>query len=379
MVLENATVESDTGVFQDAPPPSDSDTYDSSSESGRSKTYHIEGSNLPKPCPGMGFVGYNDATLAKLVHLRMSRAAQLLKREPNQEEATALAFWTAKQFSIMSYSTPLGAAGGLYAAWSKADTFRFPFFQPDRTKFNPNVFPSARIALSSGPRAVAMWHALRAVSYGVVGNFISKVVVTSYAASVVAVGEMQDKRLSALIKATQELAAKMQGRLPDARRGQPSPVPSPAGRQGAAIDDASPTSTTEWPSNNGDSVEKDVPQASEVMSQSARPLSVQRGRQPAAAAAPDPYDEASPTGGSLITDDTSSTGSAWDRIRQQASQSPRSGNGLAPADDADPYAKYERVSRPDTESFQEGSLSSRAAAQREFDERLDRERRGGNF
>lgn len=208
----------------------------------------------------------------------MRHAAHLLKRSPNQHEATALAYWAAKQYSIISYAYPAGIAAGLYRTYQTRETFRFPFLKPDMTKFNPDVFPTEKIRIFSGPRARAAWNGIRLTAYTSGFVFAAQVLFASYGMSVVAVGEQTDKRLNEYINAVkrsaQDAAAVMQQ-----RRGQQLPPAAPVpGAQGQGqrqpydfnapavaapraqqdIDDASPTNNDAafWEENDNNLADK---------------------------------------------------------------------------------------------------------------------------
>lgn len=317
--------------FDDTPPQSDSDRYAEFSQSENLDTYRIDGTSLPKPFPGSSILGYNNANLAKLVHVRVDQARKILNRPPTTDEATALAYWTAKQVSILSYGTPVGVGLGLYRAYSTAPTFQFPFFKPDPEKFNPNVFPSPKYNLATGMKAITSWHAIRMLAYGTVGNFIGSILFASYSMSVVSIGEITDKRLKEYIVALKSVAQHAPATLKSLPQ-QPEIARAPGKPTGQeTVDDASPTSGTFWELNDDNLADKGW------ISENDRRASRQPTSRPAIGAAPSgnppaprapngqfsdqttAFDEASPTGGRGVADDMASTESAWERIRRQGS------------------------------------------------------------
>ncbi|QUC21410.1 uncharacterized protein UV8b_05653 [Ustilaginoidea virens] len=105
----------------------------------------------------------------------------------------------------------------------------------------------------------------------------------------------------------------------------------------------------------------------------------------------DDFDDASPVAPSSLPQDDG--GSAWDRIRQQAQYPPkqarsrderqtweapqRSTAGWGSREDASPQNRASFVNRYDASSVDEENNTPKSQAQREFDELLERERRGG--
>lgn len=396
MVLSDADGAKSRNAFEDTAPQSDSDHYADSGRRESPQTYDIDGTSLPRPFPGSGILGYNDANLSKLVHARMDQARKVLKRSPTTDEATALAYWTAKQMSILSYGTPVGVASGLWRAYSTAPSFRFPFFKPDLGKFNPSVFPSPRYSLATGLKAMASWHSMRILAYGTVGNFVGTVLFASYSMSVVSIGEITDTRLKDYISALREFAQKTHGALPNPQR-EPATAGTPTGPTGQATeDDASPTNGTYWglndnPSDKGWTNGNDPRESQSPPSRSV--IGAPRRDNPPAPTVDEPsyqtadFDDASPTGGRGVTDDMASTESAWERIRRQGTSPGERGQSPTVATGQSAWSKGPLTSEgsstsgegPGSFGSQNGRMSAREAAQREFDERLERERQGEHF
>ncbi|EPE28927.1 hypothetical protein GLAREA_00085 [Glarea lozoyensis ATCC 20868] len=354
MVLENSTASESDGGFTENPPPSAFDTY--SGEGGKAE-YDISMEGMPRPFPIIGpLFGYNDDLIARGVNSKTKSAGGVLQRHLTQEEMTAMVYWTSKQVKIMSYAPIIGIGGGLYRAYSTASTFRFPMYQPDQATFNREVFPHTRAPWVVGYRAVLSWHLARGFWYAAAGNFLAKMVIGSYALSVATVGEMQDPRLKDFISQVRQRQQQRRGGLEmpqgqNGRPGQPAPMPAP---QKQDYDDASPT--------GGIYTEEDFQQ-----SKPAVPVVPSRPA-PAEAEAKsfDFFDDASPTGGQGISADTraapQSTGSAWDRLRR----------GQAPS-----QAPSQASSSQETQGS--GRRDGQLDAQAEFDARIERERRGGDF
>ena len=415
MVLENASDSTPTDSLYDSAPPSDDDPY-SSSETLSAGNYNIDRSQFPKPMPVIGsLLGYNDQLFAKVLQQKVQNASSHLKRPLGQDEASALAYWTAKQMSIISYGPPVGIAAGFWRAYSTASSFRFPFWQPNLEKLQPDAFPP-KVAILRGNRAVFAWHIMRGLAYGAVGNFVAQALFGSYSMSVAAVGELSDPRLKAMVEAVKQQAQQKRGALqnPTARHtgaaGDHQRQSAMGIREGQQ-DDASPTGgmfgdqneDIRQDSSNGISEHilgsgranerrepglsrsKPIPTVRSVPDTQSRPF--------------DAFDDASPTGGQGVATDTGATqssGSAWDRVRRGEKAAPTSkpgwqaGRGQQQSGQSawsKNQSDNQREQREDSTMGDDFALSkneeesnyAKDKAQREFDARVDQERRGGDF
>jgi hypothetical protein len=423
MVLENSSALS-SDEFSDGAPASDDDQYSISPKNP--KSINIDTAKFPKPIPIIGpLFGFNDQLLSKLVNARIQRATEVLQRNVTAEEATAIAYWTAKNMSLISYGGPIGIAAGAWRAYSTANTFRLPFYQPNLEKFNGTVWPAARLSLLRGPRAVAAWHLCRLLAYGTLGNFFGKLFAINYGTSVMAVGEATDPRLKDYVQAFTNAAQTARGRLPNQPR-QPGAVDGVQQKDASAQwrdhrremeDDASPTSGAY---GDTDPRSADIPVALEngISDQGSQMQDRRRG--PSAQASDregqpnglgsdkqpllfDDFDDASPTGGRDMENTGTAEGSAWDRIRQQAGTQPATSRRTAfpsgqteqpsyPGNRARVRGRYHDQERPnpanrgddrdDRDTFYRSEAereSAREKAQKEFDARVEQERRGGDF
>lgn len=341
MVLPNASASAPTpeGGFNDSPP---NDQYDFGNGDNNEGPHQnmpsaaslVQDSSLPRPCPGMGFFGYNQENLTKLVDVRLQQAAKIMGRAPSQEEASSLTYWTSKQISLISYGAPLGVGAGLYRAYTTREGFNFPFLKPNPEKFNPEVFITQKLNIFNGVRSRMAWHSLRSAAYGATGNFIGTMLFASYAMSVVAVGELSDKRLTEYVKSMKQAAEKAQGKLRERAGAIPPQTQQAMGRPGIPpsrveeVDDASPTSGTAfWEENDNNLADKGWRSENDPNKDSAAArfdeVSTRKSREAARHAKKkqqqqaDAFDDMSPTGGASITDEAPADGSAWDRIRRQ--------------------------------------------------------------
>jgi hypothetical protein len=411
MVLDGSSSPSGPSAFEDATPLSDRDPYSSSkgATASDSPQYHIDISSFPKPIPIIGpLLGFNDETFSKVLNGKIKIGTTYLKRPPTQEEATAYAYWTAKQISIFSYGSPIGVSAGIYRAYSTASTFRLPFWQPNMEKFNTTVFPSARLQIFSGNRAIMAWHALRMVAYGAVGNWIGQILFASYSLSVAAVGEMGDPRLKALNDAIKQAAQKKRGGLSN---------PMPQGTQQDTVqqrggapplsqsqDDASLTGdilgdeSAGFGSSAGGTMSDENLRTEEERRRpwpQASNSKAQMRSQEVPEQSYDEFDDASPTSGREV-EVQKPQGSAWDRLRSGATprnESQSSGwDGQARHDKQGGQSSWSKLQNTNQEESKEGSPDSfsftkgdedrnlaKIQAQKEFDALVDRERRGGDF
>jgi hypothetical protein len=417
MVLDDAS-HVGSEVFSDDAPDSDSDPYSSSGPLNSALV--LDTTKFPQPFPILGpMFGYNGQLLSKLVHERIDAAVKMLERPTTEDEATAIAYWTAKQIAVTSWGAPLGIAAGTWRAYQTADTFRFPFYKPEPDTFRALAWPSARTTLLSGPRAVAAWHATRLLAYGFMGSFFGRILLTSYGMSVSTVGEITDPRLKNYVEAVRKVAQSARGRLPNE-----SQKPGKVG--GVQEKDA----TTIWKDRireRGDNTNSDIEEYGDTKS-SGSPAIVEdavmpdpntktpeRGARPSGETYPkkinagasqmekeaqsfdDSFDEASPTGGRGMEDTIAAGGSAWDRIRRQASGQPTGNQGSNW-----PAGQAQQARHPDQRAWRRDSQRhprqgpatgdsisyskseeeiqwARDEAQKEFDARVEQERRGGDF
>lgn len=416
MVLDETSDKPANDSLYDSAPPSDDDPY-ASSNSPMTVQYHIDSSAFPKPFPIINpLLAYNPKSFEKVFQAKLKQSADILRRSPTQDEAQALAYWTARQLSIISLGGPIGILGGAWRAYSAAPTFRFPFWQPNLETFNSMRFGPIR-----GNRAVLAWHSARLVAYACGGNVIASILFGSYAMSVTAVGEVTDPRLKNYVSEIRNQARRSQGQLSGALGKGPQHQSSQEGQAGApannrgGVDDASPTGGAynndfvhdfEATTREGGFQSSEQTTSASFNSTMRKPQPNQLPRtapiQEPQSQSFDPFgDDASPTDGQGLTGDTSAPkpqGSAWDKLRQGATTAPagktsstwpngraqqQSGQSAwARQQEATQREQREGSTTGDAFSFskteQERSFA-KDEAQKEFDARVERERRGGDF
>ena len=266
-------------------------------------------------------------------------------------------------------------------------------------------------------------HTWRGFAYCLISVYFAPLFVSSYAATVSAVGQIRDPRLQESTRAVQEAVArdqrqrrekakdittqtdaKREGRIPNSPR-ERDPGRGRGGG-GFEVDDASPTGGAMMDmgideeqgrlsgAGDMDGVLNDGQMR--TAEAKARPKS---GQSPAANRAGtfqmekverqpkdfgSDFDDASPTGGSGAMDGgDGGGGSVWERIRQQSASEPSGSSTGSGRGTRGGWQKQEESSTAgDSFSFsssEEEKNYAKDEAQKEFDERVEKERRGGDF
>ncbi|KAJ4380814.1 hypothetical protein N0V86_004176 [Didymella sp. IMI 355093] len=400
--------------------PSDNDPYASSTSSSLASGERFDASNMPSPIPVIGpFIGFSSRALRFKAETTLSFAEKKLGRTLHPEEAQALAYHIYKLEKSKSYYAATGAAAGIYRWYATMSTYQYPFYKPkiesiDMNKFGPIKGPAANMARQT-------WRfGLYALVAGQMGNIIGQLIaqpIAAYETSVDPKLEEFGREIKAASardeRGNNERARMIEERRKDfdARRrqegtgGMTPPYGARAGqpRQTPPLttddDDMSPTSGNEpwgtqtsssWGDFATDEQPKPQPERASVDVRSRRQPPYQ-ATQPAPQTSSSPFDDdASPTGGMFNSETTASSSqsaarpgeSSWDRLRRGAgggSQAERiqrfassraSGSGAEGSTVGDDFTFVEGREARDME---------REKAQREFDERLERERRGGDF
>ncbi|KAL9101102.1 MAG: hypothetical protein Q9187_009280, partial [Circinaria calcarea] len=349
------TMPLDEATPYDNTPTSDTDPYAfPNPDSPPPAKININLSELPRPNPIIGgLFGYTDQRLINLIHRRVSHMAKNLQRNPTTDEATAIAYWTAKRLAIASWGKPLGLAAGLYRAYATRGTFRFPFVAPNPETFQPNWVGIGGLELLRGHAARSFWHAARGTSYGYLGMYAGYLIVAGYSTTVAVVGEILDPRLkehTEIMKTTKP--SELEKRRLDGvanSTGQGQKTASELLKEhreslGATqADDASPSaggdysymeglSDGEFLSRNDSGLMSDEQREAQEIRQQASP---QKSRTSSRASTFDidkvekqprsfdgDFDDARTTAENPSSNSSSGGGGAWERIRSQASSAP---------------------------------------------------------
>lgn len=430
--IENAAPDS----FTDNPTPSDNDPYASPSSPSLASGERFDPSAMPRPIPVLGtFIGFSQRALRFKAETTLKFAEKKLGRTMHPEEAQALAFHIYKLERTKSYYAAAGAAAGAYRWYVTMATYQYPFYKPkiesiDLHKFGPIKGPAANLARQT-------WRfGLYALLVGQMGNIIGQLIAQPIAAYETTIDPKLEQFSVELKAATarDEKANEQRGKMIDERRkdfearrrqeGTGGMTPPYGGRgqdrkqappaASGNYDDMSPTAGNEtWGSSAsssslGDFATEEQPRAQPDRFASSAPAARRQAPYQSQWSSPSssssPFDDdASPTGGLFQSEATNPDSqsssqpssrpgeSSWDRLRrgagpsasQGASQQERIqkfGSSRQSGGEGAQNARGSTVG--DDFAFAEGKEErdvERERAQREFDERLEKERRGGDF
>jgi hypothetical protein len=404
MMLQD-TGDPSSDSFADNPYLSDTDPYSTASTSPTTSP-RFDASQLPQPIPVVGpLLGYSQTWVRYKTETTLRIGEEQVQRRLTPEEAQALAQHLYKLEQIKSYWTTFGVAWGGWRAYKTMGTYRYPFYTPKIESINPDKF-----WIFKGRAAQFARHSWRTSVWVAISMQVGMALGTVIAQSAAAQASANDPKLahfSADLKeamsrrgigqAHREISTQQhpgagpaQQRPPHAGAPRwPRRSPQPAPPQAAqSDDDMSPTSGNEPWSADGyygdssfppDAVETQQKQPPRYTAQQPRPPRRRQDR-------PTGDDDSSPTGGLFQEEPQNQSNpneSTWDRLRRGAG--PTSGQGAPlPSRRQEPprREKREEQNLGDSWTFSESNEERRAAqikAQREFDERLERERQGKEF
>ncbi|KAH0536400.1 hypothetical protein FGG08_006725 [Glutinoglossum americanum] len=324
-------------------------------------------SNVSQPPSLARFFGYSPESLQRLLHHRLTLTSQRLQRPLTRPETDALIFWTARNYTIGSYGPLLGTAGGIALALRTRSEMTFPFYRPGRETVEG--MKAGRIGgWELGSRGVMGWQAVRGLTYGALGSWFGRVVVAGYAVGVAVVGESGDERLRGVMEgmggrgrrvgaAREDTGAMSFPGGSEYSRGAVNPPPSQDREQKPRRTprlSPPPTHQQDHPADPPTSLDSGDRLLSDTEMQPTTPP-------------PDTYTPQSTwtqiRASALSPASQPRHQSAWHRARDPQSRTqPREDSGFAEGPERDPAV----VDKPD----------SRAAAQRAFDDEVERERRG---
>ncbi|KAI0909495.1 hypothetical protein F4823DRAFT_422514 [Ustulina deusta] len=363
----------------------------------------IDFDSFPKLQFWSPWFGFSDIFRVLHVLRRVSTHSSAARRPLTGTEANALGEHTANSIRYFTWAQPVSSAIALAIAVNSRHTFSFPFYRPKMIKFDPYSFPTRRFRILTGPRAALMWHVTRYIAYLPLAWIPTSIVFNSIAENSFVAHARRDPRLTSLIQqGHQKLQNRQQQPQPWRRPG----VPNPVG-----------TVPPQNPQQTGDGAYRDgsTPQDYGSTDYSAQPSSA-FGRPGAATEGPratqpdrarssrredDDHhdlfedDDASPVAPSARRQEvgkgqSTSPGSSWDRIRQQAKagdpnweRGDSSGQGRGWAQLRQDKTRDSRDSAPKTDSYsystddeeREGRNYEKEQAQKEFDALVEAERR----
>lgn len=395
---------------------------------------HINASNLPLGLPFLGpLTGYTTGYRTSQIHARLTYLSTTISRPLTPNEQSAIAGHTAKGLAIASYGPSLGLAVGAWRIYNTRHEYRWPFYGKILSEEQGKGFWDGNKMRLNGKEILAgvsreaksaALHLGRGAAYLMLTLFAIPLGVSAYAGTVAAVGEVRDQRLQDM---TTELRKVSEGRIRERKRKSGEIVGPPRsedkGRKGrrdptgqgdqevgelwrghregiqrveGGVDEDSPTGRmgTDAVFDFGEEEEREKTmlsggargagafQAAGNSGKDKVDKPYQRQTQEYS------YDDASPTGGigARGMDDGQS---AWQRIRQgAAAQGSSSGSEqtrrvLGPRSSPEPRPQREQQGQSNDDfsisSAEQEKGYAKSEAQREFDERVEKERRGGDF
>ncbi|KAK2597596.1 hypothetical protein N8I77_012374 [Diaporthe amygdali] len=319
--------------------------------------------------------GSSDDYVKTRVATKVMASSASVGRELTQSEKDAMAYHFSKLLVTISYASPL-AVGATYA-FEKAtrSKFGFPFYNPKPPRFNPNKFPG----VPEGMISTWTWHGVRVLAWYTVSKVSIGLLATSYAISVYSANAGSDNRLESYRRELsrragvpmrggqqpalpQEPSGQPRRQLSQPRWEEPEPAPESAGWAGSEQPEkAAPMSTTtQWTATQKPQTERqDSYNQESYIFDDASPVAASEQNNP-------------PTQQS-----TQQGGSAWDRIRGQAQAARGQPGSWAKKrqDEMTSRGAQDGTSYNYTTADEEKSYA-KEQAQKEFDEMLERERRG---
>ena len=434
MSLDVSDSQESLNVPSSAPDPYASKQDSDSLEQGI--PFAISMSSLPNGLPILGpLTGYTPQRLARNIHFRRDKISSRIKRPLTPEELTAVAYHTAKGFAIGSYGPTLGFTAASYRIYATRDEFRFPFAGALKSEGSKRglswdgehlrLVGNEILKQFSKDFKTRLLHFTRGFIYLSFGLAVVPAFLTSYGLSVSAVGQMRDPRLSTVNKV---LTSTLRGEADERRsnsketsetrenrrrtrdrteqENRDAGLGFPAQRRGRSTvddDDMSPTgggigfnddedmklssavNSSGYSSGDREFREqgtREQPKAGmrstpKSMSNDGRPSDFQHSKP--TRQFEDTADDESLTSGAGI--DSSTTGSAWERIRQQSTSDSSKSTGSRSWAERKSQARRKRDGDDNFmfSSEEQERNYARDEAQRQFDERVERERRGGDF
>ncbi|KAK3955645.1 hypothetical protein QBC32DRAFT_29458 [Pseudoneurospora amorphoporcata] len=321
----------------------------------------------------------------------MATSLLLGHQQLDREELDLVAYGAAKRSVTNAYARP-AIALGTGVCWAVGfNKYNFPFWKPDPASFNPELFPSKRFTLATGLRATLAWQGARVVAWYVAWRIFGGWVADAYAETVFSATVMRDKAFKQkLIEAGQAMKTKdISHERPELGDGYSSEHASNYDHQ---------EDQQQLPQQAQTPYLQRIQQHQHEKKEQQH-LQQQQTQQSAYNQDDDEflYDDASPVAPAARASSPAvqTSGSAWDRLRQQAKGSPAQAPGSTTATTPATYVKPsqsaswaerraaavggggggEGLSYSYSETDQERALA-KEQAQKEFDAMLERERRG---
>ncbi|KAI4147943.1 MAG: hypothetical protein LQ340_005307 [Diploschistes diacapsis] len=406
--------------------PADTDGFGGDTLSGN-QAPKLDLSTLPGRFPLGGLFGWTENSRLKFIFHSQMAASGLVKRNLTQVEAETLGRISAKEYRTISYGTPLGCAAGLWRAYNTRSSFNFPIHQLPES-FNPDVLRIPGFGeVLKGEFARTFWRVSRFTAFGLFGGLVTTIVTMSYATTVASV-EMSAHPLlkgfnQELAKAAKEQRAQDMQKATKPQRPAPQTDSSGQGQakvsdlwkghrqaiggESAQYDDGSPMdgqsmaafqdkaydqTTFSNEISRTEASNYPMPRAQATNPRRAPPFSSQQAStrtQTHSTQSSQPFDgynDASPTASYPPSSSSEApSGSAWDRVRRGTTNTSSSSSGSKRhREQQPPPTSYDNAGNTSEDSFSFSSADedrqlAHNEAQKDFDERIERERWGGDF
>ncbi|KAI1748586.1 hypothetical protein F4782DRAFT_516618 [Xylaria castorea] len=352
----------------------------------------IDFDRVPKLQSWAPYFGVSDLFRVLTVLKKVSTHSKGAQRPLTGVEATAIGEHTAHSLRILAWSQPLSWIFATAAAFAGRRTFKFPFYQPKMKRFDPFSFPTKRTPFLRGTKAAFMWQTIRLFAYVYITSIPTVIVFTSITETSFEAHVMRDERLAPL---TEEIRRNTEHSIEQRLRRR---VGDGAHQDGqTSQEDGSPNYATQ------SSTAFERPSSATESSQTAYPSRPYRSQENTSSGLGSRRED---DDSDLVDDDdaspvatpsrgrempSSSSGSSWDRIRQQA----RSGNPNWEKGDSsgqeqgwaqlrqdktrnprDPNFKTDSYSYSNDDEERERRNYEKEQAQKEFDALLEAERHG---
>lgn len=308
------------------------------------------------------------------------------------EEVDLVAYGAAKRSVTNAYARPAIALGA-GVCWAVGfNKYNFPFWKPQPGRFNPEVFPSTRFTLATGLRSILAWQGARVAAWYVAWRVFGGWVADAYAETVFSSTMMRNKSFK-------EKILKARGGIPQETAEVAGPY---SNTQGAYNDDHQEDqqqipegAQTPYLQRIQQHQQEKKEQQQLQQQQYQQYQQYQQTQQPTYNNDDDDlFDDASPVAPAARSSAPAvqTSGSAWERLRQQARSGPAQAPGSTTATTPATYVKPSQsaswaerraaaaaggdgMSYSYSETDRDRALA-KEQAQREFDAMLERERRG---
>ncbi|CAN8098500.1 unnamed protein product [Discula destructiva] len=290
-------------------------------------------------------------------------------RELSQPEKDALALHYSRVLVTQAWDTPFVVASTLALYRGTYAKYGFPLWTPKPDKFNPKKI----FGLPENPWTPRVWHSLRLIAWYTGCKFVLGIFTASYAISVYTANYSTDPRLADYRQTLQ--ARRVRRAAPQQQQGWQQSRPDLPAR------DEPPSA---WPSTDQDTDQSTQgAQSPWPAMQSSQP---ELAQDPFKADEPYVFDDASPVAPTEQQRGAPQqpAGSAWDRLRRQQSSNVAAGQGSSKQASAWGRKREDELTSRgarDGTSFSytsgdEEKVHAKEQAQKDFDEMLERERRG---